>query len=73
MTRKGRAVYKPGEYSRYGNVPATQARTIFISTSFTKPENPKGQWQIKVDDMMASCEQGMKENNNNNNKVNSDF
>jgi hypothetical protein len=33
--------FKPGEYSRYGNVPATEARTIFLSNITDKPENSK--------------------------------
>lgn len=66
--------FKPGEYSRYGNVPATEARTIFIHKSTKKPENIKDlhkagtggswydihyQWQGKVMNMASSFEKGM--------------
>ena len=66
--------FKPGEYSRYGNVPATQARTMFVSSYTEKPENIKAlhkagglgwgydihyQWQIKVLNMVSSFEKGM--------------
>jgi hypothetical protein len=70
-------VFKPGEYSRYGNVPATPARSMFIKafSNHPKPENPKElhrasglwydmtcDWEEKIDNMVLSCEKGMKDN-----------
>lgn len=67
-------VYKPGEYSQYGSVPATESRTIFIHSMKNKPENIKAlhkaggtgmwydihyQWQGKVMSMVSSFEKGM--------------
>jgi hypothetical protein len=34
-------VFKPGEYSQYGNVPATPARSLYISNYKIKPESFK--------------------------------
>ena len=67
-------VYKPAEYSQYGNVPATEARSMFVHNYTDKPENIKAlhkpgglgwfydihyQWQIKVMNMLSSFEKGM--------------
>ena len=69
--------FKPGEYSKYGNVPATPARSMFIkSIIYTpKPENSKDlhrasgiwydmacDWENNIDNMMVSFEKGMLDN-----------
>jgi len=64
----------PGSYSQYGSTPATQARTMFIRYSNTKPESFAQmhrtkfyydlhyQWQQNVNDMIVSCEKGLRDN-----------
>ena len=68
--------FKPGEYSRYGSLPSTPARSIYIRSfnSTPKPEDPKDlhksgfwydvacDWQYNVDNMVLSFEKGIKEN-----------
>jgi hypothetical protein len=69
--------FKPGEYSKYGNVPATPARSTFIKALIymPKPESVKDlhkpagvwydmacDWQYSVDNMMLSFEKGMLDN-----------
>jgi hypothetical protein len=66
-------VFKPGTYSQYGNVPATQARSFYISSFQTPPKTAKEltkrtgawylthtKWQEKCDLTIASVDNGMK-------------
>ncbi len=67
-------VYVPGEYNRYGSVPAVQARSMFVHNYTKKPENIKALhkpgtlgnmyeihsvWQQKIMNMASSFEKGM--------------
>jgi hypothetical protein len=66
-------VFKAGTYSQYGNVPATQARSFYISSFQTPPKSAKEltkrtgawylthtKWQEKCDLTIASVDNGMK-------------
>ena len=65
--------FRPGSYSQYGSVPATQARTFYISSFQTPPKTSKEltkrtgawylahtKWQEKCDLTIASIENGIK-------------
>jgi hypothetical protein len=66
--------FKPGEYSRYGNIPSISARSLYVSYVTNKPESFKDmhkpanvnydlhyQWQNNVSSIASACEKGMKE------------
>lgn len=66
--------FKPGEYSRYGSVPAIPARSQYISYFTIKPASVKEmhkpvnvhynlhyQWQNNVASLALACERGIKE------------
>jgi len=66
-------VFKPAEYSQYGNIPALQARTQFVSSFQIAPTNPKDlmrnkgmmynvhyKWQQKANATLLSIEEAIK-------------
>jgi hypothetical protein len=65
--------FRPGEYSKYGNVPAVQARSIFLSSYQTAPNSVKDltkfkgmyyathyKWQQKCDATLLAIEEAIK-------------
>jgi hypothetical protein len=65
--------FRPGSYSQYGSVPATQARSFYISSFQTPPKTAKEltkrtgawylahtKWQEKCDATISSVENGIK-------------
>lgn len=65
--------FRPGEYSKYGNVPAVSARSIFLSSYQTPPNSVKDltkfkgmyyathyKWQQKCDATLLAIEEAIK-------------